>query len=208
MTWSAANRWHAWWSKRSTNPGIGKTKRSACCATGCTPASSNGSRPATRPASLYVPCCWSTGPSTTSPRKHVRTRSRRSRVYNIFEGGYIDRPRPRRVLPWEITTERFVELLALLGPDINDDVVACLRAIADDSPEDLQPAVDKSWSAWAIALHDRHLLLELTETYYIDPGPGRGRRYNGIREHEFGRTLGQSLSGYGRGPFWVMTRFT
>lgn len=130
------------------------------------------------------------------------------RVYNIVEGGYINRRRPRRVLPWEITTDRFVELLALLGPDINDDVVTCLRAIADDSAEDLQPAVDKAWCAWAIALHDRNLLLELTEAYYIDPGPGRGRRYNGIREHEFGRTLGQSLSGYGRGPFWVMTRFT
>lgn len=129
------------------------------------------------------------------------------RVFNIFDG-YIDRPRPRRALPWEITTERFVELLALLGPDINDDVVACIRAIADDSPEDLQPAVDKSWCAWAIALFDRQLLLELTEMYYIDPGPGRGRRYNGIREHEFGHTIGQRLSGAGRGPFWVMTRVT
>ena len=126
-------------------------------------------------------------------------------VYNIFEGAFIDRPRSRRALPWQITNERLVELLALLGPDINDDVVACLRAIAEDSPEHLQPAVDKSWCAWAIAMHDQHILLELTEVYYIDPGPRRGRRYNGIREHEF--AFRQSMSGHGRGPFWVMARF-
>lgn len=133
-------------------------------------------------------------------------------AFNVFEG-HINNVRRRRVLPREITIERFVELLALLGPDINADVVACLRAIADESAEDLQPAVDKSWCAWAIALHDPQLLLELTEIYYIDPGPGRGRRYrrgrrySGIREHEF-RTIGQGLSGYGLGPFWVMMRFT
>lgn len=126
-------------------------------------------------------------------------------AYNIFEGAFISRPRSRRALPWQITDERFVELLALLGPDIDDDVTECLRAIAEDSPEYLQPAVDKSWCAWAIATHDRHLLLELTENYYIDPGPRRGRRYNGIREHEF--SPGQSMAGHGRGPFWVMTRF-
>lgn len=127
-------------------------------------------------------------------------------VLNVFEG-HINKVRRRRVLPREVTSERFVELLALLGPDINDGVVACFRAIADESAEDLQPAVDKSWCAYAIALHDPQLLLELTAIYYIDPGPGRGRRYSGIREHEY-RAIGQGLSGYGRGPFWVMTRFT
>lgn len=126
-------------------------------------------------------------------------------VYNIFERGFIDRPRRRRALPWQITNERFVELLALLGPDINDDVVACLRVIKEASPEHLQSAVDISWCAWAIASHDRHLLLELTEAYYIDPYAGRGRRYNGIRDHEF--AFGRSMSGHGRGPFWVIVRF-
>lgn len=127
------------------------------------------------------------------------------RVFNVFEG-YTNWRRPRRNLPWQITTERYVQLLALLGPDINDDVLTCLHAIAAESPSALQPAVDKSWCAWALALRDRHLLLELAETYYVDPGPGRGRRYNGVREHEFGRTLARGLSSWSYGPFWVMTR--
>ncbi|WP_137241781.1 hypothetical protein [Plantibacter flavus] len=122
-------------------------------------------------------------------------------VYNVFDGYSIPRRRPN-TLGLEITQERYVRLLALLGPDIDDEVRTCLSEIAAHAPSRLSPAVDQDWSAWGLSMYDPTLLLQLTEAYYIDGREDRGGTlWNGIRNHE--PRGGRALNGPTRGPFWV-----
>ncbi|MFI8633691.1 hypothetical protein ACIGEP_13960 [Microbacterium sp. NPDC077663] len=124
-------------------------------------------------------------------------------VCNVFDG-HTKRQR-RRTLSWEITQERYIQLFALLGPDINDDVRACLSEVAADSPSRLQPAVDLDWSAWGLGSYDPKFLLQLTEAYYIDTqNRGDRRHWNGIRDHQPRGFRG--LTSHGYGPFWILTR--
>ncbi|MGO4587047.1 hypothetical protein AB4Z38_24665 [Arthrobacter sp. 2RAF6] len=125
-------------------------------------------------------------------------------VFNVFDG-YTKKRRRQRTLNWQITQERYIQLFALLGPDINDDVRACLSEVAADSPSSLQPAVDLDWSAWGLGSYDPGFLLQLTEAYYVDNQGGGGWSYwNGIRDHQR-RGFG-SLSNYRYGSFWVLIR--
>ncbi|MBB1058917.1 hypothetical protein G6020_16440, partial [Dietzia sp. B19] len=113
-------------------------------------------------------------------------------------------PRTRR-LSYGITQDRYVQLFALLGPDIDEDVRACLDQIATESPSRLKAAVDLGWSAWGLGQYDPILLLELTEAYYIDTSPrGRMKYWNGIRSHQAGRF--GALANHNYGSFWVLTR--
>lgn len=125
-------------------------------------------------------------------------------VFNVFDG-HTNRVRRRRTLNWQVTQERYIQLFALLGPDINDDVRACLSEVAADAPSHLQPAVDPDWSAWGLGSYDPKFLLQLTEAYYIDNrGRSGWRHWNGIRDHQ-PRGFG-ALNHHGYGPFWVLTR--
>lgn len=125
------------------------------------------------------------------------------RVYKAI-GGYGSERRRRSILNWRVTQERYIQLLALLGPDINDDVRACLSKVAADSPSQLQPAVDLGWSAWGLGSYDPGLLLQLTEAYYIDDREGDGgwAHRSGVRGHQ---TRGAwALTNQTYGPFWVL----
>jgi len=125
-------------------------------------------------------------------------------VFNVFEG-QTTKLKPRRTLTYRLTQERYVQLFALLGPDIDDSVRACMNEIAADSPSHLKPAVDLSWSAWGLGQYDPTFLLKLTEEYYIDHrGSGGWRHWDGIRDHQ-SRGFG-ALSSHGYGPFWVLPR--
>lgn len=125
-------------------------------------------------------------------------------VFNIFSGTEKIR-RHQRSLGWKITQERYIQLFALLGPDINDEVRACLSEVAANSPSRLQPAVDLDWSAWGLASSDPKFLLELTEAYYIDTRDRDDWGYwNGIRHH-ISRGF-QGLSNHAYGPFRVLAR--
>jgi hypothetical protein len=122
--------------------------------------------------------------------------------FNIFDG-YTNRKRRQRNLSWEITQERYIQLFALIGPDINEEMRACLSEVAAEAPSRLQPAVDLDWSAWGLGAYDPTLLLELTEAYYIDNrGDGGGRRWNGIRDHQPRGSRG--LNNHSYGSFWVL----
>ncbi len=125
-------------------------------------------------------------------------------VRNVFDG-YTKRGRRLRTLNWQITQERYIQLIALLGPDINDDLRDCLCKVAAEEPSCLQPAVDRDWSAWGLGSYDPKFLLELSEVYYVDnQGVGSGIRWNGIRDHH---TRGfRGLSHHGYGSFWVLIR--
>jgi hypothetical protein len=95
------------------------------------------------------------------------------------------RRRRRHVLDYHVTDDEFVESLALLGPDIDETVEECLRAIAENAPALLAPAVDSPLSARAIALRNPELLAMLMEAYYIDDEDDDGWGLDdGVRRHQ------------------------
>ncbi|KOT54544.1 hypothetical protein ADK43_26795 [Streptomyces rimosus subsp. rimosus] len=144
----------------------------------------------------------------------IRLRDRLLAYWNSFplrktggetpSGWMSQRRRRRRELDYHLTKEEFVETLALLGPDIDDAVEACLRAIADDAPAFLAPAVDSPLSARALAQKNPELLATLMTAYYIDDEPS-WHRDEGVRGHQGRWTgFGPPFFQYYFGGFWQL----
>ena len=115
-----------------------------------------------------------------------------------FGGG---RRRRRPEVPHEIRDETFLELLALLGPDLGSDGEAILRRVARDAPSWLAPAVDEFFAGRALAAYGHGLLAHLTEMYYLDDeAEGSDDHRYGIRGHE-PRGLQEPLAAWYLGPF-------
>ncbi len=109
-------------------------------------------------------------------------------------------------LPSEIKSPLFLELLALLGPDLGEEGEAILRRVAHDAPAWLGPAVDEFFTGEALASAAGGLLAELTEAYYLDDEPGGHRLMdNGVRHHH-PKGLGVPPAGRHRGPFLALFR--
>lgn len=146
---------------------------------------------------------WRAYHPATTPRENPKN-ARAEIVSNVF-GRYSQEKRRQRPLHWKLTQERYIQLFALLGPDIDGEVRACLTEVATESPSHLRPAVDLDWSAWGLGAHDPTLLLQLTESYYIDENrSSEWGRWDGIRDHQH-RGF-QALNHHNNGPFWVMIR--
>ena len=112
----------------------------------------------------------------------------------------------RNTVPRECTNEVFLELLALLGPDLGDQGEAILRRVANDAPSWLAPALEESLPGFSLAKYGRGLLRELTEAYYLDD-KADGEEFNddGIREHRVRRGgFYLPLFGLHRGPFLAL----
>lgn len=121
---------------------------------------------------------------------------------DVLPSRMSERRRRRRELDYHLTTEEFVETLALLGPDIDEAAEACLRAIANGAPAFLAAAVDSPLSARALTQKHPELLAALMEAYYIDDEP-RWHRDKGVRGHQ-GRWTGTGAPSfqYYFGGFW------
>ena len=102
------------------------------------------------------------------------------------EIGYSGRRRRKRPeVPYECQDDIFVELLALLGPDLGAQGEAILRRLAQDAPSSLAPAVEEPFTGHALASHRRGFLAELTQAYYLnDEADGSASHGDdGIRRH-------------------------
>ncbi|NLS11010.1 ATP-binding protein [Nesterenkonia sp. MY13] len=117
------------------------------------------------------------------------------------------RSRRRRKLDYQLTRANFVETLALLGKDLNDEAEACLRDLAEDAPSFLAPAVDSPLSARAIAQRDPNLLATLMESYYIEDEL-HSFHDEGVRRHD-GRwtSVGGPFSMFYFGGFWSLCHY-
>lgn len=144
---------------------------------------------------------WRAYPLREPSKDSQLTAERKSTVFPT------PRRRRRGILDYHVTKEEFVETLALLGPDLNDETEACLRELANDAPAYLAPAADSPISARAIAQHDPELLATLMEAYYIDDNPD-GYRDEGVRPHQ-GRwtSIGGPFSNYYFGGFWQLCNY-
>lgn len=115
--------------------------------------------------------------------------------------------RRRGDLDYHVTKEEFVETLALLGSDLDDETEACLRALADDAPAFLAPAADSPVSARAIAQRDPELLATLVEAYYIDDQHD-WHRDEGVRPHQGRWTgIGAPFFKFSFGGFWQLFHY-
>ena len=118
---------------------------------------------------------------------------------------YGGRPRRQRSeVPHEYRDEAFLELLALLGPDLGDDGERILRRVAEDAPGWLAPALEGLLVDRSLASYGGGLLAHLTEAYYLDDEPG-GLAFDddGIRDHR-SRSLHLPLAAWHRGPFMAL----
>ena len=119
------------------------------------------------------------------------------------------RRRERPDLPYEITEETVLKLLALLGPDLGADGEEILRRVRRDAPDRLAPAVDDLPTACAVASYAPGLLAELTEGYYFDDDFEDGILRldgfdDGIRRHR-SRGIGSPWgAAWNRGPFYPL----
>jgi hypothetical protein len=144
----------------------------------------------------------------------IRLRSRLLAYWSAFPARDIknddlpvwvsQRRRRRRELGYQLTKQEFVETLTLLGPDIDEAVEGCLRAIADDAPAFLSPAADSPLSARALAQKNPELLATLMEAYYIDDDDS-WHRAEGVRMHQGRWThVGPPFCEYYFGGFWQL----
>lgn len=131
-----------------------------------------------------------------------RTNTERDRALFAVAGYGRRRRRSRRDIPWEITEETVIELLALLGPDLGEDGESVLRRVAQNAPGWLGPAVEELLTGRALACYRRGFLAEMTLAYYLDEErDGSGFLEDGIRGHR-ARGLGVApLAAWYRGPF-------
>lgn len=123
----------------------------------------------------------------------------------FVEIGYGGRRRKRPEIPREYTDRVFLELLALLGPDLGDEGEAILLRVARDAPWSLAPAVEEPFTDLAISKCRRGLLAQLTEAYYLDDEDNVDRFvYEGIRRHRARGVGTLPLAAWHKGPFmWL-----
>ena len=114
--------------------------------------------------------------------------------------------RERPQVPSVCRDQDYIELLALLGPDLGDEGEAILMRMAQDTPSSLAPGVEAPFAAAAISRSRHGLLARLTEAYYLDDGDRGGQfDYDGIRRHDQRySSIWQPLAAWYRGPFMML----
>ncbi|MFC4859199.1 hypothetical protein [Actinophytocola glycyrrhizae] len=103
--------------------------------------------------------------------------------------------------------EFVAEVLAMLGPDLDQYAEAFLRQRADDGGGYLAPAVESVGAVIALSEYQPQLLLTLTEAYYIRPHDAEhfeswGLLGEGIRRHVRAGGAGPPFAGWYFGPFY------
>ena len=125
-------------------------------------------------------------------------------------GGRQRRQRPE--VPPECEDEIFLELLALLGPDLGEEGKGILLRVANDAPSSLAPAVEEIFTGNALASYQRGLLSHLTQAYYLDDEVDGSSSLDddydeGIRRHRIRRAgFSMPLAAWYRGPFMPLFR--
>ena len=106
-------------------------------------------------------------------RDHLVSVSHRTMLCQMGYGGHRHRERPE--IPYELRDEVFLELLALLGPDLGDQGEATLRRVAQCAPSSLAPVLEEQFTGLALARYRPGLLAQLAEAYYlVDRADGLG----------------------------------
>ena len=147
-------------------------------------------------------------PGTPVQVKEVKEKRRdvESHDGQYAEAGHVDQQGHHRPqIPTEVTSDIFLELLALLGPDRGARGAAILRQVARHTPDDLGAVVDDAFASRALAVSGDGLLAELTEAYYLDDkADGIDFLDEGIRERYLGSASVSAVPAWSRGPFMLL----
>ncbi|MEH0555534.1 SEFIR domain-containing protein [Streptomyces sp. B21-101] len=107
--------------------------------------------------------------------------------------------------------ETLLEMLATLGPDIDDATRTVLRRTAAQRPRALQRVTETADAVLSLGRHDPELLAELARAYYIARRKrprARGMLFDDdVRPHQGGWTVGVPRAAWHRGPFWALLHF-
>ena len=126
----------------------------------------------------------------------------------LSEIGYGGRQRRHRPpVPRECKDEVFMELLALLGPDLGEEGEEILIRIARDAPSYLAPALEELFTDNALASYRRGLLAHLTQAFYLDDESDGSAFFgdHGVRGHHTRRGgLYGPLAAWHLGPFMIL----
>ena len=127
----------------------------------------------------------------------------------VGNGGRQRRQCPE--VPCECRDEVFLELLALLGPDLGEEGKAILLRVAQDAPSSLAPAVEEIFTGNALASYQRGLLSHLIQAYYLDDevdgSSSLDDEEEGIRDHRIRKGgFYMPLAAWYRGPFMALFR--
>ena len=144
-----------------------------------------------------------------TPEEIERVRRVSGFQFNPFtEIGYGPRRRRERPeVPSECTDEVFLELLALLGPDLGDSGEKILRRVARDAPGELAPSVEDPFTSRALSKYRRGLLAQLTKAYYLDDEPDGLEIFDdGIRHHRARGVWPMPHGAWYLGPFMWLFR--
>jgi hypothetical protein len=120
-----------------------------------------------------------------------------------------ERQRLRQLLlsnPDVAMSEDGLEMLALLGEDLNEDSIAILEQVATEEPELLLHVVDRRWSTDSLMRNAPATFERLVLSYFVaEPGPLHSHHNEyGIRDHELISPHRRPMTGWDRGPFWAM----
>ncbi|MCY4673934.1 MAG: hypothetical protein OXD43_09275 [Bacteroidetes bacterium] len=138
--------------------------------------------------------------------EHDKQREERNRKFIGAIGRRGSQPQ-RPEIPSEITSSVFLELLALLGPDLGSEGETILRTIAQDASWRLAPALEELFTGQALATYGQGLLAQLTEAYYLDDEADGHEIYeDGVRNHDSRSKRTHALSAWDRGPFMWLFR--
>ena len=137
-------------------------------------------------------------------REHLISVSHRAMLSQMGHGDLRRRERPE--IPYELRNEVFLELLALLGPDLGDQGESILRRVAQCAPSSLAPALEEQLTDIALSRYRRGLLSHLTQAYYLDDEAVDLEIFDdGIRRHCARRgDFSSPLASWNRGPFMML----
>lgn len=140
-----------------------------------------------------------------TPEEVERDRQVEERHRALFAAAGYGNRRQRPEVPYEITDETVLELLALLGPDLGSEGEAVLRRVAEDAPSSLSPAVERPLTGHALAGYGGGLLAHLAEAYYVDDeGSGTFVLDDEIRCHDVRVGIMEPLFAWYLGPFMAL----
>jgi hypothetical protein len=104
------------------------------------------------------------------------------------------------------SSEDGLEMLALLGSDLDESAIAVLALVATSEPGIIEHVVERRWSVESLLRHAPTTLEYLVRAYYVTTPKSHWSHMEdyGIRGHESASPFYTPMAGWSRGPFWTM----
>jgi len=99
-----------------------------------------------------------------------------------------------------------LELVALLGPDLNREGRNVLEGIASIDPERMKSVLERPLTPHGLCQYSPELAAHLAVEYYIDDRDWYGYHRDGVRRHRLSGSLADARARPDKGPFMALAR--